>query len=453
MYQLRLTAFFVPALLLAACAPAPEAQRRNPAVNILPVASEGPVAPPRPLARSNADTARDILELTFQMESGRPVPVLSRFEGPVTLSLAGLVPGSARTDLDALLSRLRAEAGIDIVRVGDDQPASITVEFLSRSALQSIVPQAACFVVPRVSNWAEFRRVRNTARVDWTTLTTRDHAAVFIPNDTSPQEIRDCLHEEIAQALGPLNDLYRLTDSIFNDDNFNTVLTPFDMLALRATYAPELASGMTQTDVAAALPAVLDRLHPAGAGQAAHPAGPTPRAWIDALEDALGGKSSAKAKRDSALRAVALAQNQGWNDGRLAFSLFVLGRLSFTDDTQAAVRAFTAAGRIYHALPGTAAQAAHVDLQLAAYALATGQTDQALALVNQSLSAVSRAQNPALLASLLLIKSEALDKLGHTAEAQAVRLDSAPYAGYGFGPEAQIRARQSEIAALASRRG
>jgi len=34
----------------------------------------------------------------------------------------------------------------------------------------------------------------------------------------SPQEVRDCLHEELAQALGPLNDLYRLPDSVFNDD-------------------------------------------------------------------------------------------------------------------------------------------------------------------------------------------------------------------------------------------
>ena len=49
--------------------------------------------------------------------------------------------------------------------------------------------------------------------------------AVFLPGDVSPQEIRDCLHEELAQALGPVNDLYRLTDSVFNDDNFNTVLT------------------------------------------------------------------------------------------------------------------------------------------------------------------------------------------------------------------------------------
>ena len=53
----------------------------------------------------------------------------------------------------------------------------------------------------------------------------------FIPSDASPQEIRDCLHEEFAQGLG-LNDLYRLpklslmmTTSHDPDD--------FDMMVLR----------------------------------------------------------------------------------------------------------------------------------------------------------------------------------------------------------------------------
>jgi hypothetical protein len=64
--------------------------------------------------------------------------------------------------------------------------------------------------------------------------------AVFIPSDVSPQEVRDCLHEEVAQALGPLNDLYRLPDSVFNDDNFHAVLTGFDMLILRTYYDAEL---------------------------------------------------------------------------------------------------------------------------------------------------------------------------------------------------------------------
>ena len=60
-------------------------------------------------------------------------------------------------------------------------------------------------------------------------------------------------HEELAQALGPLNDLYRLSDSVFNDDNFQSVLTSFDMDILRMTYSPSLSSGMSREEVAARL--------------------------------------------------------------------------------------------------------------------------------------------------------------------------------------------------------
>ena len=34
-------------------------------------------------------------------------------------------------------------------------------------------------------------------------------AAIFLPLDTTPQDVRDCLAEEITQALGPADDLYR----------------------------------------------------------------------------------------------------------------------------------------------------------------------------------------------------------------------------------------------------
>ncbi|MCB1328050.1 MAG: DUF2927 domain-containing protein, partial [Maritimibacter sp.] len=185
-------------------------------------------------SRPNSEIAGDFLDLAFQLESGRTLPVLSRFEGPVTLALRGDAPGSMQADLDRLIGRLRSEAGIDI-RVGTDgRPASINVEVIRKSELQRVVPNAACFVAPNVSSWAEYKRARYAERTDWTRLTTRTQMAVFLPGDVSPQEIRDCLHEEIAQALGPVNDLYRLPDSVFNDDNFHTVLTGFDMLILRA---------------------------------------------------------------------------------------------------------------------------------------------------------------------------------------------------------------------------
>ncbi|AMY68972.1 hypothetical protein AKL17_1720 [Frigidibacter mobilis] len=365
------------------------------------------------------------------------------------------MPPTARTDIDRLAARLRAEARIPL-RVAEGPPPAagnaIVVEFLPRAQMQALVPEAACFVVPRIGSWDEYRAARRSARLDWATLTVRQRAAVFIPSDTSPQEIRDCLHEEVAQALGPLNDIYRLPDSVFNDDNFHAILTGFDMLVLRLYYAPELANGMTRAEVAARLPALLARVNPGG-GSAAQsaPADPTPRAWIDAVERALGPRASEAARRDAARRAVAIAQASGWSDGRAGFSWFALGRLSLSGDLGTAFTAFLRAALIYRARPGMEIQAAHVDMQLAAFALSAGQAEDTLTFVDRSLPVVAQAENAALLATLMLLRAEALELLGRSSEARAVRLDAMGWARYGFGPEPEVRRRVAEIAALSPR--
>jgi len=406
-------------------------------------------ARPSAPARPNAVIAADFIDLAFVMESGRPIPRITRFEGPISVAVNGTPPPTLIADLDALVGRLRREAGIDIARVGaSDGPASITIETLPRSRMQRVVPQAACFVVPRVSSWAEFRRARGSRDLDWTTLTTRDRVAVFIPSDVAPQEIRDCLHEEVAQALGPLNDLYRLPDSVFNDDNFHAVLTGFDMLILRTYYDAGLANGMTREDVAARLPGILARLNPGGARGSGGSVRATSRAWIDAIQAALGPSTSEAGRIQAAERAVTIARNAGWQDTRLGFSFFALGRLTLSQDADRSVQAFQTAASIFERVAPGGIQSAHVDMQLAAFSLSAGRADEALRLTSRALPAATRAENAALLATLQMIRAEALDDVGRAAEARAVRLDSLGWGRYGFGSNAAVGARLSEVAAL-----
>jgi hypothetical protein len=416
----------------------------------LPPMNRFAVARPAPPSRANAEIAQDFLDLSFAMESGRPIERLSRFEGPVTVAVTGSVPATLSADLDALIARLRDEAGIDIARAGPGAgPASITIETLPRARMQRVVPQAACFVVPRVSSWAEFRRARNSRDLDWTTLPRRERVAVFIPSDVSPQETRDCLHEEVAQALGPLNDLYRLPDSTFNDDNFHAVLTGFDMLILGAYYDDAIASGMTRAEVAARLPGILARLNPGGEGRPAATRRATSRAWIEAVEEALGPGSTEPQRIRAAQRAVTIARNAGWEDTRTGFSYFALGRLTLSRDADRSIAAFQTAAAIFGRVAPGGIQAAHVDMQLAAFSLSAGRAAQALALTERALPAAARAQNAALLSTLMMIRAEALEVTGRTAEAREVRLDSLAWGRYGFGSNAAVGARLTEVAALA----
>jgi hypothetical protein len=403
--------------------------------------------PAPPPTRSNADMVADFLDLAFRMESGRAVPVMTRFEEPISVRVTGNAPPSLTPDLRDLLGRLQSEAGIDIFVTGAPE-ASITIEAVPREALQRAVPRAACFVVPRVSSWGEFLGARRSPQVDWTTLTRRDRAAIFVPSDVSPQEVRDCLHEELAQAIGPLNDLYRLPDSVFNDDNIHAVLTGFDMLMLRAYYSPALRNGMTRGEVAARLPGILATLNPAGEQAPDRQINDTSRDWIDAMETALSPGGSALARRQAAERAINLARAFGWTGARPGFAFYAYGRLQLGNDADLALESFRQASREFRAGPETRIHEAHVSVQLAAFALSAGDVENTLALTDWAIPVAMQHQNAALLSTLMLFKAEALDLAGRTAEAEALRLDSLGYARYGFGSDRTVRARADEIAAL-----
>ncbi|MEL6800939.1 MAG: DUF2927 domain-containing protein [Pseudomonadota bacterium] len=439
------------ALALAACAPtqSPDVAERRAGLELPPMKTFGAPRVRAPV-RSNTSIAADFLDLTFALESGRALPVMTRFEGPITVTVKGRAPRSLQPDLDRLIARMRSEAGIDIRRVTSGE-ASIVIEVVTRRELQRSVPQAACFVAPRVTSWSEFRRNRRSEKLDWTTLETREHMAIFLPGDVPPQEVRDCLHEELAQAVGPLNDLYRLSDSVFNDDNFHTVLTGFDMLVLRTTYAPELQSGMTREEVAARLPAILARLNPAGRRGSEPAPADTPRAWVATMEAALDPRSAQFRRQQAARQAVDFALTQGWEDNRLGYSLYAFGRLTIGSEPELAMSAFIRAASLYASDIGSDLQEAHVATQLAAFALTAGDAEVALEIVNRNLPAVARAEKADLLATLLLIKAEALELDGRASEAREVRLDSLGWAQYGFGSEREVRARAAEIAALSPR--
>ncbi len=439
--------FALAMFLLASCtpdlAPQPPTRASNAVTAGLPVNSFATAPAPAP-TRANSDIARDFLDLSFEMESGRAIPVMTRFNGPVRVRVTGPANSLLVKDLNGLLRRLRNEANIDIAMT-QGGTAQITVEAVPQAQLQAAVPRAACFVVPRVSSWSDYLHARRTARIDWTSLVRREQATIFIPADAAPQEVRDCLHEELAQALGPLNDLYRLGDSVFNDDNIHAVLTGFDMLVLRAYYAPELRNGMTRAEVAARLPALLSRLNPPGNQIPARPEPSSNRTWINAMETALSGTITPTRRRASAEQAIALGKSIGWSGVREGFSYYAYGRLQVNANPQAAKQAFDAANAIYSQNKDTQIHSAHIAVQMAAFALAAGDPQQVLTIAERSIPIAQEHENAALLATFMMFKAAALDMVGNAAAAERVRLDSQGWARYGFGSEANVAARMAEV--------
>lgn len=452
-----ITLFIMGAALaaLSACAPA-QVQRfdtRPVIAQITPPAMKvfANSAPPRS-AHSNVDLTRDFLDLAFRLESGQPLPVFTRFEGPITVEVAGNAPATLAVDLRALLTRLRNEAGINIsqVRQGQGNPnATITIAAVTRKEIQRALPLAACFVAPNVRTLKQYRATRRATQTNWTLQKSRRQITIFLPSDTSPQGVRDCLHEEVAQALGPLNDLYRLPSSVFNDDDAHTVLTHFDMLIMRAYYHPALRNGMTRAQVGTALPAIFSSINPAGRGQGRVALPDTPQAFARAIEAALGRNTAQSQRLKGARAAIAIATAQGWRDHRRAFAHYAYGRVLNASAPSDALAQYQQADRIYAQTPNTSLHRAHLAPRLAGYALSAGDARAALKLANTYIPVAHYHQNAALLAVLLRQKAQALSAMGRDTEARRVGLDSMGWARYGFGAGRSAHASLREISAIA----
>ena len=401
--------------------------------------------------RSNVDIAQEFLELSFALESGQEITHLTRFENPVTIAINASAPDHVVQDLDRLITRMRSEAGLNVYRI-EGPSANIYVETLPKKKLQSLIPTAACFVVPNVSGWADFRKRRYKKSVDWTRLQTREQITVFMPNDVSPQESRDCLHEEIAQALGPVNDLYRLPDSVYNDDNFNISLTAYDMLILKAYYSPEIQNGMTKADVAKVLPALLARLNPIGQALPPVRLQKTSDSWVRAIETALGPRTSSTKRRSAAFDAVKIAKDKGYNDHRLGFAHFARAQVSLQADPRMAASDYARAYVIFKTLFGVKdIHTAHIAVQMASLSLSAGKYQSALSFINDSIPAAREAQNGSILFSLLAMKSEIYEGLERFADAKTLKQEAISWAHYGLGTQTEIARRLEQVAALRPR--
>ncbi|MEK6204588.1 MAG: DUF2927 domain-containing protein, partial [Amylibacter sp.] len=67
--------------------------------------------------RSNIDIAEEFLDLSFALESGQNISRLTRFSGPITVSIKDPAPESVVQELDRFLASMKSEAGLNFERV------------------------------------------------------------------------------------------------------------------------------------------------------------------------------------------------------------------------------------------------------------------------------------------------------------------------------------------------
>ncbi|MEL7465159.1 MAG: DUF2927 domain-containing protein [Pseudomonadota bacterium] len=238
----------------------------------------------------------DFMELSFETEWGTSHRSLLKWPQKARIKLTGSELGAYRPDLDALLDIVRAGAPpLDLTLVLADEEAilippapyraterqiedqlrldavsrpfrpfgeraDITIRTAPRAEMRAVADTALCFFAPVDLTWEGYKEADARGEVGWEDIEQLEAITIFIPEHAAPHVFRICFVEEIMQALGPGNDLYRLEDSGFNDDEVHVAPTAFDLLMLRVLYDPTMRPGMSRLEARRAARGVLSRL-------------------------------------------------------------------------------------------------------------------------------------------------------------------------------------------------
>lgn len=248
-------------VLLAACGPRTEPFEVAPRPS---ADSYGEAVPAGHTAYDNQSLADLFVRLTHGLENGDERRGLQRFEQAINVGMIGPGTEQYRAFLDDFLGEIAERSQIDIS--AGTPPHNLLIRFVPG---EEYLPKTSnqCVVIFGQPTWQDFLAdpLRYSGKVTQE-IDRQTEMGVIIPDTIEPHKVRECLLEEITQALGPANDLYGLPSSIFNDDNAHTWPTRIDYLMLRVLYDPRLTSDLSKEDSGRIALEILSEINPQGIG-------------------------------------------------------------------------------------------------------------------------------------------------------------------------------------------
>ena len=227
------------------------------------------------------DLAENFIRIAFYDEfaerGGRLVAAssenrLHRWEEPVRVAVefGASVPAAQRAADRAVVagyvSRLSALTGLPMRMTG--WRANHTVLFLNSDERSAAATRIAA-LAPATGEAAVRSVVEMPADTYCTVFAfTAGRSAIYsraltVIRGELPERLRlACIHEELAQSLGLVNDWPRARPSIFNDNEEFALLTRQDELMLKMLYDPRLKPGMTLAEARPIVEAMAAELVP-----------------------------------------------------------------------------------------------------------------------------------------------------------------------------------------------
>jgi hypothetical protein len=432
--MLALTAACMPAQV----APKPAAQPTIAAAAAIPgFPGLGAALPAGHTGFDNASLARLFTSLSHDTEWGARRQHLVRYEVPVSVGMEG--PAAARhfDFLDGFLGQIGRNSGVAIAR--NSGPENLHIRLVGTAKFNKLLPTAFCVVAQGDVSWEAF--ADNPSHHGAQALLAAERISqmtIFIPETAPPYLVRNCLLEEIPQALGLANDLYGLGSSIFNDDAAHLWPTKLDYLMLRVLYAPEMVTGLDRRETEARALVVLNRINPTGIN-----APPLPLLrqrslgdWPELIQRVFSRDASEREIRDYAQRALTIVEAYAPMSAQHCHTLITAGRVLSRPEPERALQLFGQARRVCDSAHGVSdVRHARIKLETACALLRLDRYGEVIAVAEAIWPVLAAHGQDERLAALYTMQSDALAAIepGSPRAKSAAKL-AAGWNAYALGP-------------------
>ena len=195
---------------------------------------------------------------------------LSRWEQPIRYRVIGeAATGADRGEYRSFATKLAGLTGLDITE--EDENPNLTILILGpeerRVFISQLQENGLADRMPLVIEWADDISYPCVGQVGYEDSDTGliTGAMIVIKGELEGVLRSSCIHEELTQTLGLMNDDPDVRPSIFNDDQEFALLTEHDEILLRILYDRRLRAGMEAEEARPLLPEIIEEIRPNGA--------------------------------------------------------------------------------------------------------------------------------------------------------------------------------------------
>lgn len=197
---------------------------------------------------------------------------VSRWTGPVRYRLIGDgATAQDAADYRDLAQRLSDLTGLEVSEAagpGAGPAPNVVIRILGpkgrRDFINQLEEEGAADRMPLIVEWADDIRYPCVGQIGYIDSARGriTGALIVIKAELEGLFRKSCIHEELIQSLGLLNDDDDVRPSIFNDDQEFALMTEHDELLLRVLYDNRLSPGMSAEEALPIVPEIIAELRP-----------------------------------------------------------------------------------------------------------------------------------------------------------------------------------------------